>query len=90
MDNNIPKTTNSVEGFHNRLKHAMKHQSHPPLNLLIDVSKAEYLLYDFERIQNDILGNEADDTTHKKSNNIMAGYEMYSPAYYLQLLASVV
>ena len=90
LDNNIPKTTNSVEGFHNRLKHAMKHQSHPPLNLLIDVLKAEYLLYDFERIQNDILGKEADDTTHKKLNNIMASYEMYSPAYYLQLLASVV
>lgn len=88
IENNIPKTTNSVEGFHNRLKHGMRHQSHPALGLLMDVLKAEYELHRFERIKNDMSKKVTDSSTQKKLSNIMADYEKYSPTYYLQLLAS--
>ena len=78
IDNNIPKTTNHVEGFHNRLKHAMKHLSHPPLGVMIDALKDEYMIYDFQKVQNDMASQQPLENNEKsKIIEIMKNLEIF-------------
>ena len=87
---NTPKTNNYVEGFNNRMKHAIG-CSHPSLGFLIDILKKEHKITDFFIIQSDMKVDNIRNKNDKKQDRIrkmIQDFHKYRPAYYLQLVAS--
>ena len=89
---NLPKTNNYVEGFNNRMKHAIG-CSHPSLSILIDVLKKEYMITDFLIIHADMKVDKVKSRQLEKKDRLkkmIEAYENYRPVYYLQLVASTI
>ena len=91
VTNGLPETNNHVEGFNNRLKHAIG-CSHPSVSMLIDILKQEYNLVKFDKIQHDMGGPQPKirkvKSKEDKARELIDNYGNYSNIYYLGLVAA--
>ena len=88
----LPKTNNYVEGYNNRVKHALG-CCHPSLGVLIDTLKKEHLLTKFLMTHTDMKIEKVKQRSQtarrqERMKKIVEDYSKYRPLYYLQLIAA--